>query len=169
MMELYVLRTAVPVLLIVTLIIWYKRYWSGGSSSQVKNLEVRGEMSERASADAVMESEPDDAWLARLREIITENLVSPHFNVDHLAELMNVSRTALYRMVHEKAKQSPNQLIQELRLQQAHQLLESGQYDNLYQVADAVGFRSADYFSRLYRARFGKSPAEFVKKAGINM
>ncbi len=112
----------------------------------------------------VVASEPADAWLRRLRAMVREHLCSPQFNVDHLAELMGVSRTALYRRVHKRTNLSANQFIQELRLSRACELLESRQYTTLHQVASAVGFRSADYFSRLYRARFGKSPVAYFQK-----
>lgn len=165
MVELYVLRIAVPILLIFILIIWYKKSRSEDTfPEQVMHLEIQQEEIELEPAGAMMEPESDHVWLARLRETVRENLGSPQFNVDHLAELMGVSRTALYRLAQEKARQSPNQLIQEMRLLKAHELLESRQYTTLQQVSDAVGFRSTDYFSRLYRAHFGHSPVLLLKK-----
>lgn len=159
--ELYLLRaTTILALLLFFLILWHRRRRRKTISL---NLAIRSELSEIALDDAVEPEE--DVWLAEARAIVHENLASPHFDVDYLAEQMGVSRTTLYRLMHEKAKMSPNQFIQEQRLLRACQLLESGQHDHLRQVADAVGFRSADYFSRLYRARFGTSPAEFFKKA----
>ena len=100
---------------------------------------------------------PTDAKVLKLRETVRENLDNPQFNVDDLADRMGISRTTLYRLVRERTGLSANQLIQELRLLQARELLETGQYRTLRQVAEAVGFRSPDYLSRLYRARFGKS------------
>ena len=120
MLELYLLRVTILILLIVILVKWRKRQRSKGESdSEVMNLVIHSETSERVPTDTAKEQEPDSDWLANLRETISENLVSPHFNVDHLAELMGISRTALYRLAQEKVNQTPNQLIQELRLLQA--------------------------------------------------
>ncbi len=82
---------------------------------------------------------------------------------------MGISRTALYGLVHERAGLSANQFIQEMRLFHARELLESGQYTNLHQVAQSIGFRSTDYFSRLYRLRFGMSPADYFHKVKAGM
>ena len=163
-METYLLRiiALISVLLLFVLIKWYKeRQDKRALRLQLLNL-VPAKIADR-SAHAATAHEPVDPWLGQLRETVRENLRSPHFNVDHLAELMGLSRTALYRMVHERANLSPNQLIQELRLIQARELLESRQYSTLQQVSQAIGFRSTDYFSRLYRTRFGISPVEYLK------
>jgi transcriptional regulator GlxA family with amidase domain len=130
---------------------------------QLINLAAQQDSVEEPSLHPATAQEPADPWLGQLQEMVRENLCSPHLNVDHLAELMGLSRTVLYRMVHERANMSPNQLIQEMRLLHARELLESGQYATLQQVAQAIGFRSTDYFSRLYRARFGMSPADYLK------
>lgn len=158
---------ALAALLFFVLVAWYKQRQTR-RAIELLHLSVRRELMENAATVNGKAAESADAWLQQLRETVRENLRTPQFNVDHLAGLMGISRTALYRLVHEKANMSANQLIQELRLLQARELLESGQYANLRQVADAVGFRSADYFSRLYRARFGKSPAEYLNKAKNN-
>ncbi|HRK82249.1 MAG TPA: ATP-binding protein [Saprospiraceae bacterium] len=104
------------------------------------------------------ESAADD-WLLLLRETARQNLGNPQFNIDDLAERMGISRKTLYRQIRIRAGLSANQFIQELRLLQARELIDSGQYQTLRQVAEAVGLRSGDYLSRLYRERFGKSPA----------
>lgn len=104
--------------------------------------------------------ENTDAWLLQLRETARQNLSNPLFTIDDLAERMGISRRTLYRQIRLRTGLSANQIIQELRLLQARELIETGQYRNLRLVAEAVGLRSANYLSRLYRERFGKSPAD---------
>lgn len=106
-------------------------------------------------------SPPDqaDAWLGQLRDTVVQNLGNPQFNIDDLAERMGISRKTLYRKIRAQAGISANQFVQEIRLLQARELIESGQCRTLREVAQKVGLRSADYLSRLYRERFGKSPA----------
>lgn len=131
----------------------------------LRNQAARREWMETEPADSgePIESgetaEPSNDWLLQLRETARQNLGNPQFNVDDLAGRMGVSRKTLYRQIRLRAGLSANQFIQELRLLQARELIESGQYRNLRLVAEAVGLRSADYLSRLYRERFGKSPA----------
>lgn len=127
----------------------------------LRNQAARREWTESGTEEVVEagESAVDaDEWLRQLRETARQNLGNPQFNVDDLAGRMGISRKTLYRQVRTRTGLSANQLIRELRLLQARELIDSGQYRNLRQVAEAVGLRSADYLSRLYRERFGKSP-----------
>jgi signal transduction histidine kinase/DNA-binding response OmpR family regulator len=125
----------------------------------LRNQAARREWQETEPAEPDESAESADAWLHELRETARQNLGNPQFNVDDLAERMGISRKTLYRQIRLRAGLSANQFIQELRLLQARELIESGQYRNLRLVAESVGLRSADYLSRLYRERFGKSPA----------
>ncbi|MFM9984615.1 MAG: helix-turn-helix domain-containing protein [Flavobacteriales bacterium] len=52
-----------------------------------------------------------------------------------------------------------NQAIQEAKLQQAKELLESGKV-LVKQAAAQVGFKDVKHFTGLYKARFGKLPSE---------
>ncbi len=126
----------------------------------LRNQSVWREWIESEQAEETGMPETEGAWLRQLRETALERLGNPLFNVDDLAEQMRVSRKTLYRLVRKHTGLSANQFIQELRLLQARELLETGQFRTLRRVAEAVGFRSSDYFSRLYRTRFGKSPAD---------
>jgi len=125
----------------------------------LRNQVARREWQETEPAEPDETADHADAWLRQLRETARQNLGNPQFNIDDLAERMGISRKTLYRQVRLRTGLSANQFIQELRLLQARELIESGQYRNLRLVAEAVGLRSADYLSRRYRERFGKSPA----------
>jgi len=105
-----------------------------------------------------------EIWRLRLHDTAMENLSSPQFSMDDLAEKMGVGRKVLFRLVRARTGMSPNQYVQNLRLTHARYLLESGSIATLRQVATAVGFRSVGYFSHLYRERFGHSPAMDIDK-----
>ncbi|MEZ4939667.1 MAG: ATP-binding protein [Saprospiraceae bacterium] len=127
----------------------------------LRNQSARREWAELADPpEPKLEVSEEESWLQQLEDCVVENLDNFQLNVDRLAELMDLSRTALYRRIREATGLSANQYIQEVRLQQARNILESGQVKNLRELAAAVGMRTSDYLSRLYRERFGKSPAE---------
>ena len=54
---------------------------------------------------------------------------------------------------------SPMQMLRELRLSQARELLETT-HDTLETIADASGFNDAAYLSRTFKARFGRTPGD---------
>lgn len=131
-------------------------------ANALRNLEARREW-QAANAELPQEvaSKPAD-WLENLTEAIRASIGDPRFNIDQLAELEKVGRSTLYRQIREKTGLSANQLVQEVRLQQARTLLENKQCASVQALAEAVGFRTPSYLSRLYRERFGRSPAEYL-------
>ena len=56
---------------------------------------------------------------------------------------------------------APGEFIRHMRLERAAQLLEQDQDLYVYEVADAVGYRDADYLSRRFREQFGVSPSQY--------
>lgn len=103
-----------------------------------------------------------DLWVAELEAAVRLHLSSHQLTVDHLAGLMQMSRKTLYTRVRESTGLSANQFIQEIRLLQAREMLEAGQVRSLRELAEALGMRETNYLSRLYRGRFGKSPADYL-------
>lgn len=105
---------------------------------------------------------PGDYWLEQVTRLIRNDFGNSQFNIDHLAEMLGMKRTAFYQRIRQESGMSANQFIQEVRLLNARELLETKQARSVREAAKAVGFRSTDYFSRLFRQRFGKSPAEYI-------
>ncbi|WP_257668376.1 response regulator transcription factor [Parapedobacter tibetensis] len=103
----------------------------------------------------------DEHFLERLNEIIHNNMANIHFDVEHLAELMNMSRPTLYRKIKAISDLTPNDLINVARLKKAAQLLSEGHY-KIYQVSDSVGYSSQTHFGRNFHKQFGISPSEYL-------
>lgn len=94
--------------------------------------------------------------------------------IEHLAEDLSVERLA------ERCQVSPRQLgrrfklalgmppaayVERLRTEEAGQRLLAGGA-SIKQIADVVGFRSADVFRRAFERRFGIAPAQFRARFG---
>lgn len=127
----------------------------------LRNLEARREWADLNNDPDPSVPDAPDLWLAQLQALIRQSMTDFQFDVSYLAAGMQVSPKTLYRKVRELTGLSTNQFIQEIRLLEARALLEAKQVRTLRELADAVGFRSGDYLSRLYRERFGKSPADY--------
>ena len=76
-----------------------------------------------------------------------------------LAALGGISRRQLERLFRTHLGDTPTGHYLKLRLRRARHLLEQTEMSVL-QVALASGFDSAPYFSRAYRAHFGRSPRQ---------
>jgi len=81
--------------------------------------------------------------------------------VGELARHVGVSRTGLAKMFSRHAGQSFKQLLHGMRMEAAERLLKENPETSIKEVATAVGYNDALYFSRLYRKLRGKTPSSF--------
>lgn len=103
-------------------------------------------------------------WMIDLEKALFAGLSDPAFSVDKLAQTLLMSRTAFYQQINRLTGMTPNQYIQEGRLQQARMYLENGSFPTVKGVVEAVGMRDVKYFSRLYANRFHKSITTYKLK-----
>ena len=79
------------------------------------------------------------AFVNQLNEFILANLHDAELKVDALAQAMNISLPTLYRKVRNLSKQTPNGLVNSIRLAKAAELLSTGEY-KVFTIAKMVGF-----------------------------
>ena len=114
------------------------------------------------NAKTIALSKADENFLDKLIEVIQKNISEPDFNVDILAEKMNMSRSSLHRKIKGIAQITPNEFIQLERLKMAAQLIQSGEY-RINEVCYIVGFNSSSYFAKCFQKQFGVLPKDFYK------
>ena len=103
----------------------------------------------------------DDRFIRRARETVEAHVGEEHFKVDAFAEEMGMSVRQLQRKMRAVADQTPSGFIRLLRLGRGAQLIEQD-YGTIAEIAYAVGFSSASYFSRCFRETFGAPPSEYA-------
>lgn len=106
--------------------------------------------------------EADIKWLRKFEKAALAKLAGPTFSIDLLAEDMEISARQMQRKLKHIVGMSPNQYVQELRLQLGLTYLENLSYHTIAEVAKAVGFRTTKYFSRLFKERYGKNPSNYL-------
>lgn len=82
---------------------------------------------------------------------------------EDIATSLNLSVPTVYRRFSECFNLSPANYINNVRLIQAAALLEITD-KNVSEIGDKVGFSDAFYFSKLFKRKFGVSPATYRKK-----
>jgi AraC-like DNA-binding protein len=102
-------------------------------------------------------------FLKKLRETVVAHLSYPSLDVDQLCDIMNMSRRNLYRKIKLASGLTPLELINDLRLKKAAELLENGD-KRMYEIADEIGFKSRIVFTRNFTREFGMSPTEYSKR-----
>lgn len=96
-------------------------------------------------------------------ELIHENVAARHTR-ESLAAVAHLSPSRFAAVFKAALGMAPIDYVVKLRMQRAQQLLQAGEY-SVEQVASQVGFQDAFYFSRLFKAHFGCSPAKYRKLA----
>ncbi len=116
-----------------------------------------------AHIQSMAHTKADEHFLDALNTLIHEHLDDVTFDVEHLAEKMNISRPTLYRKIKAISDLTPNDLINVARLKKAAELLSEGRY-KIYEVSYRVGYSSQTHFGRNFQKQFGMSPSEYIAK-----
>ena len=103
-------------------------------------------------------------WLEKLNNYLFANLNDPNLTNADLAKEMEISERTFYSRVKSYTGQSPNHYLREIRLDQAKSLLRSGSVQTVKEAAYEVGFIDVEYFSGLFRKKFGLYPNTFLKE-----
>lgn len=128
--------------------------------AQIKSLlKKQDNLKNITLSDAKVESETD--FIIELKQIIKENINSNLFDVETLAEKLNLSRSQLYRKVKNESEQTVSQIITSIRMDYAKELLMSGK-KNVSEVSYSIGYSEPNNFSRAFQNYFGVSPKDFM-------
>jgi AraC-like DNA-binding protein len=113
--------------------------------------------------DEIPASSIDKVFLEKTIQLIRINLDNPSFSVEELAEKMCLSSSQLHRKLQALIDQAPGQLLRNMRLQKAVELLnlKSG---SMADICYQTGFNDQAYFSRAFKKQFGCSPTAFKKE-----
>jgi len=104
----------------------------------------------------------DVELLLQLSEILNKNLLSSEIKIQDLSTSLGLSKSQVNRKIKALTGVSPNQLIQESRLQKAvNGLTESN--NTIAEIAYESGFNSPTYFTRVFKKRFGLLPTDFPR------
>lgn len=103
-----------------------------------------------------------DALVLRAQTYMQENFAG-RIRLTDLADRLAVSERTLIRRFNNVLGQSPLYYLQNLRIEAARSLLESGELQ-VESIAEAVGYLDNSSFVRLFRERLGLTPGAYRKK-----
>jgi TolB-like protein/AraC-like DNA-binding protein/Tfp pilus assembly protein PilF len=106
---------------------------------------------------------PTNNFLDQVNALIGQNLANEQFGVSELADALNMSRSNLLRKVKKETKLSVSQLINQVRLKRAMEMLRKSSL-NVSEVSHQVGFNSTSYFIKCFREYYGYPPGEVGKR-----
>ncbi len=101
----------------------------------------------------------NEKFVTALDEILEDVYSDMELRVGSLADGLHISERQLFRKLKSTVDMSPTEYLRNFRLLKAAGLLRKGQKSTV--VALDVGFSSASYFTKCFRAQFGVAPSEF--------
>lgn len=101
-------------------------------------------------------------FIDKLNILIEKHYKSCEFNVRKLVSLIALSERQLQRKIKYIFDLTPAEFIRNYRLYKAKPLLIDGK--PIANVADMVGFTSANYFTRCFKLLFGITPTQFIEQ-----
>ncbi|MBC8741769.1 helix-turn-helix domain-containing protein [Paraburkholderia sp. UCT31] len=120
-------------------------------------------LTDAASSAGASVNDRRAAQIKRLRELIATH-VREHLPIDFYAEKLGMTAAQLGRICREELGHSPLSLVNDQLIREAQRdLVYSG--SSIKQIAHALGFEDAAYFSRYFRKQTGVTPKEFQAAA----
>ncbi len=117
-----------------------------------------------------IESHKDEQLLSPNEKLVKKALTYMHeclhdhtFNIESLQEKLEISKVKCYRVFKEILKQSPSEVLINLRLQKAQHLL-SQNVLNISEISFECGFANPKYFSRQFKKYFNMSPKAYKEQ-----
>ena len=104
-------------------------------------------------------SAKEDRFVRLINQTLETHLSDENFGIAELCSILNISRAQLHRKLKKLTGLSTSHYIRSLRLHFAKELLNKSEL-NISEIAFNVGFSSATYFSKAFKAEFGFSPSD---------
>lgn len=104
----------------------------------------------------------DRKFIDRLKAAMEKHLSESDVKVDNIGSDIGLSRVQLYRKLKAITGLSPAELLRQMRLQKAHDLIMHSDQP-ISAIAYDTGFSSPGYFSKCFRDEYGISPSDMRK------
>ena len=102
----------------------------------------------------------DDELIRRATALVENNLATPNYTVERLAQDLYMERTGLYKKMVSMTGKTPTAFIRRIRIENAIRLIREGHL-TMNEVAEHSGFSSASYMAKCFQEDLGKKPAEY--------
>ncbi len=103
----------------------------------------------------------DEKLMANIIKITKDQFDKSNFTVDYLSSEVGLSRVHLTRKLKALTGMPPAEFIKDFRMKQAIKMLQKGSF-KVADIAYAVGYQDVQYFSKAFKAMYGKSPVKYI-------
>ncbi len=145
----------IAVCLIALLWFWFSRRKLSTFNSQLSTFNPQ---------PSALNSQPstipiDHELITRATSLVEENLSTPNYTVERLAQDLCMDRTGLYKKMTAMLGKTPTVFMRSIRVNHAVQLIREGKL-TMTEVAEQSGFSSASYMAKCFQEDLGKNPSD---------
>ena len=123
------------------------------------------EQKEHEIPKPTLSGDVENQFYARFLEVVKAEMGNAELSVDQLAASMGLGRSQFYRKIKALTNCSPVELLRNLRLKRARELLLTTD-KSVSEIAYEVGFSAPAYFTRCYREAYHETPTDLREKTG---
>jgi YesN/AraC family two-component response regulator len=128
---------------------------------KIKNLIKLTHKERRKNGNDEHLTERDQLFITEFKRNVYENIDVQEFNIDSLCRLMGVSRMQIYRKTMAILNKKPSQLIKEIKMKKAFELIKVQGY-NISETMNDVGYTNYTHFSKLFAEVNGITPRKML-------
>lgn len=105
----------------------------------------------------------DQQLLTSIEQYVQQNMSRGPISLEEMAEAMGMSMKPFFQKVRDITGKTPAEVVRDLRLKHACVLLQRTNI-NMSELANNIGFATAEHFINLFKERFGISPSDYRLK-----
>ncbi len=124
-------------------------------------LNVTGKQEPASEADTL--SLIDRQFLNDITAYIEQNIADPNITIAMVGESVHMSHSTFYRKMKALTGLSGNEFIRKVRLRYCLHLI-IHEHRNISEAAYESGFSNIPYFRNCFKAEYGMTPTEYLKR-----
>ena len=111
---------------------------------------------------ALQYSDRDEQFIESVLTFVNQHYADAEFDQNKLAEMLALSRSTLHRKLTSLIGMTAANLIKDVRLKNAKEMISKKKGVLISEVAYAVGFNDPKYFSSCFKKEFGVLPSDYI-------
>jgi AraC-like DNA-binding protein len=139
-----------------------KRMFVEAKIVELLTLQIDQILSARDTQPALKKKMQDK--LQEVRALLLTNLDTP-CSIEMLSKTVGINRTNLQEGFKQLFGTTIFGYITDQRMVRAQELLDSGQYETIAEVATLVGYKNPQHFTAAFKRKFGYLPKQLLKQA----
>ena len=118
---------------------------------------------EQTIGDYSMSSLMDQQLMRNVEQFVLQNMSRGQISLEDMASAMGMGRVPFFHKIRSITTKTPAEVVRELRLKHACTLLVTTNI-NMTELANNIGFKTAENFINIFKDKYGMTPLEYRLK-----